>query len=160
MTPLRKLPRKLVLWCGLAVALLALALVAVWPGAAVQSRPQYMDIPLPNGEVLRIDSSQLTDVVVLTHNWVAEIGGRPFGLKQVGDCDCTIYLGRRVATIDVPAVTVAVCGFSLALGLVWAMYAFMSALFRLAVGRPLPPADYTRFTADQGSDQALGLRGA
>ncbi len=56
------------------------------------------------------------------HNWVLNIAGRPFGINQWGDCDCSIYVGTRVATIQVPAMVVVltVLAFMLLIVLIWA----------------------------------------
>jgi hypothetical protein len=41
------------------------------------------------------------------HNWVLTVHGAPFGLQQWGHCDCSIYLGRWLATVRLPAACVA-----------------------------------------------------
>lgn len=56
-----------------------------------------------------IDSSglppveSLSDVQVPVHNWTMSIGSRVYGFKQWADCDCNVYAGRWLVTLNLPA---------------------------------------------------------
>ncbi len=90
-----------VLVCGV-LLMLAVAWVSVLSRS--DGRPAVQPAPFPGSP------ASLSDVAEPVHDWTVNLGGHAYGLGQWGHSDCSIYVGRRVVTLDVPAGAVATLG--------------------------------------------------
>jgi hypothetical protein len=65
------------------------------------------------------------------HDWVLNIAGRPFGINQWGNSDCSIYIGTRIGTIGVPATAVALAVLIIALLMVLLLVRYHARLLHI-----------------------------
>ncbi|MGH7969601.1 MAG: hypothetical protein ACREIC_12825 [Limisphaerales bacterium] len=124
---------------------------SAWREPKPRPPAQYVTFEVANGETVQIHLSQITWQDSAKYDWIIDIAGRPYGLQQVGDCDCSVFIGTLIVTVDFPATAVLTIAFS---GLTTVALAFRGVIKLAQHFGTSACAEYGKLTAEQDAAKA------